>query len=135
VHGLADLAQPGLRFINRQSGSGTRVWLDASLHRLGIPVNQIQGYTDEKMTHFDVARAIAESQADVGLGLEAAARTYGLDFVLLTQERYDLVIPAQRFDTPPMQTLVGWINSQAAREAISRLVGYDTTDTGKITRL
>jgi molybdate-binding protein/DNA-binding transcriptional regulator YhcF (GntR family) len=133
LHGLADLARPGLRFVNRQPGSGTRVWLDAMLRRLRVSPAQIQGYDDERMTHSEVANAIAEGQAEAGLGLEGVARPYGLGFIPLTQEQYDLVIPARQFDTPPMQALIGWLKSPAARQAISSLAGYQTTRTGELT--
>jgi putative molybdopterin biosynthesis protein len=132
VRGLADLARPGLRFVNRQSGSGTRVWLDAMLHRQGISPAKIQGYNDEKMTHSEVANAIAEGQADAGLGLEAAARPYGLGFIPLMQEQYDLVIPAHHFNSPLLQALINWISSPAARQAISSLAGYQATHTGDV---
>lgn len=133
IQGLADLARQGLLFVNRQPGSGTRVWLDAMLRRQGISSAQIQGYTDERSTHSDVANAIAEGQAEVGLGLEGAARPYGLGFIPLVQEPYDLVIPAQQFDLPPLQALMNWINSSESREKISSLAGYSTTSTGTIT--
>jgi putative molybdopterin biosynthesis protein len=132
VQGLADLARPGLRFINRQPGSGTRVWLDAQLQRQGTQPVNIQGYRDEYMTHLEIANAIAEGLADVGLGLEAAARPYGLGFIPLTQEQYDLVIPARHYDSPLLKALIDWIKSPGAREAISRLAGYDTTSTGEV---
>jgi molybdate-binding protein/DNA-binding transcriptional regulator YhcF (GntR family) len=135
LQNLADLAQPGLRFVNRQAGSGTRVWLDASLRRTGISPVQIQGYTDERMTHSDVARSVAEGRADVGLGLEAAARTYGLDFVSLTQERYDLVIPAASMDLPPVRALTDWLGQPEAREMITSLAGYGISETGQIRRI
>lgn len=133
VQGLEDLARPGLRFVNRQPGSGTRVWLDAMLRRQGISSAQILGYADERMTHTDVANAIAEGQAEAGLGLEGAAHPYGLGFIPLMLEQYDLVIPAQHFDTPPMQALIDWINTLEARQKISSLAGYTTTGTGKVT--
>ena len=74
IHDLADLTRPGIRFVNRQSGSGTRVWLDAMFSRQGIDPKKIDGYEDERMTHSDVARTVAEGSADVGLGLETAGQ-------------------------------------------------------------
>ncbi len=133
VSGLADLARNGIRFINRQPGSGTRVWLDAQLHRLGIAASSITGYSDEKMTHSEVARAISKGQADVGLGVETAALSFGLDFQLLTTERYDLVIPADKWEMDTVQALKGWLDSAQAKAAINHLGGYDTTQTGTVT--
>ena len=132
ILGLGDLTRPGLRFVNRQPGSGTRVWLDAALRREGIDGKKIQGYSDEKVTHSAVAQAVAEGQADVGFGLEGAARGYGLDFILLARDRYDFVIPAAIFESAPVHRLVGWLQSQAARSAIEGLGSYDTHETGQV---
>jgi putative molybdopterin biosynthesis protein len=132
VRSLLDLTRAGLRFINRQPGSGTRVWLDASLKKLNINSRDIAGYANEKMTHSDVAQAIAEGQADLGLGLEAAAHAYALGFIPLILERYELVIPADSFDLPGVQALVAWLPSPEARKEIASLAGYDTAGTGEI---
>ena len=129
---ITDLARPGLRFANRQAGSGTRVWLDVELHNAGIQTDRILGYHDEKMTHFAVARVVAENQADAGIGLEAAARSYGLDFVWLTNERYDLVMPGTLFDAPPVQHLVNWLRSDVGQAIVTSFTGYDTAGTGRV---
>lgn len=130
--GLADLAQPGLRFINRQSGAGTRVWLDAHLRRLGIHASAIEGYERAVSTHSEVARAVAQGDADCGLGVETVALAYGLDFVPLTTERYDLVIPASVWESTPVQALAGWFGGEEARTSIAALGGYDTGATGEV---
>ncbi len=132
VRSLQDLARPGLRFVNRQSGSGTRVWLDNALRKLGISPHHILGYDYEKMTHSEVALAIAEGQAEAGLGLEASARAYGLDFVPLTLERYDLVITEAQFNHPAVQHLWAWLRYEPARQAIARLGGYEIHQTGRL---
>jgi molybdate-binding protein len=132
LKGLDDLMVPGLRFVNRQSGSGSRVWLDANLRLAGIDASQIDGYQNEKMTHSEVADTVARGDADVGLGLEASARSYVLDFVLLTQERYDLVMPQSTFESAPIQALVAWLESKTAKDSIQNLGGYDTGKTGQI---
>ncbi|MBN1888027.1 MAG: GntR family transcriptional regulator [Thermoflexales bacterium] len=130
VCGIEDLARPGLRFANRQRGAGTRVWLDAQLRRRRMAPAQITGYPKEMLTHSEVACAIAEERADVGLGIESAAISYGLDFYPLTMERYDLVIPAEVWSWPAVQALAGWLSRQAAKTAIEKLGGYDTHKTG-----
>jgi putative molybdopterin biosynthesis protein len=132
MSGLQDLSRPGLRFVNRQAGSGTRVWLDAALHRLGIDTSPIQGYTDERMTHTEVTAAVAAGQADVGFGLQAAALTYGLDFIFLVQERYDLVIPAQSLEQASVTRLVEWLAGEEARKVIAGFGGYDAGETGML---
>ncbi len=130
--GLKDLAQAGLRFANRQHGAGTRVWLDAQMKRLGLSPEQMPGYATEMLTHSQVAQAIAEGQADVGLGIEAAAIAYGLDFVCLTTERYDMVIPMPAWEYPPIQALAQWLCTREARMAITALGGYDTDQSGQV---
>jgi molybdate-binding protein/DNA-binding transcriptional regulator YhcF (GntR family) len=130
---LADLARLGLRFINRQPGAGTRVWLDAQLRRLGIGAEAVAGYGHEAATHEDVARAVAEGQADAGLAIEAAALAYGLGFVRLKTEPYDLVIPAEAWESPRVQALATWLGTEDAREVITKLGGYETVETGQMT--
>ena len=130
VRSLQDLARPGLRFVNRQRGAGTRVWLDTQLERLGVAPTQIAGYDEQVPTHS--ARAVAKGHADVGLGVEAAALVYGLDFVSLTTERYDLVVPEVTWASPPVQALARWLSTTAAREDIASLGGYDTAETGRV---
>ena len=132
ITGLADLRRDGLRFINRQEGAGTRVWLDSQLGQMGIKSDQIEGYQREVRTHLEIAGAIAEGNADVGLGVEAASLAYGLDFVLLTTERYDLVIPAEVWNFPAIQTLARWLSSEEAKAAILGVGGYDVTQTGNV---
>ena len=132
LQGLADLVRPGLCFVNRQPGSGTRVWLDAQLRQLKIAAQAIAGYGTEMMTHSDVARAIAEGQADAGLGLESAARLYGLDVIPLTSERYDLVIPAENMSLPAIKALLAWLGSSEGKQAIASLGGYQLEETGVV---
>jgi molybdate-binding protein/DNA-binding transcriptional regulator YhcF (GntR family) len=123
---------PGVRFINRQQGAGTRVWLDAQLRALGIETACIAGYGESVATHSDVAQAIVDGRADAGLGVESVALAYGLDFVPLTTERYDLVIPASIWESPPVQALASWLASDMARAAIDALGGYDVRATGRV---
>jgi molybdate-binding protein/DNA-binding transcriptional regulator YhcF (GntR family) len=127
-----DLTRPGLRFINRQAGAGTRVWLDAQLRRLGITPDQVSGYGREVQTHSEMAQLIAEGRADVGLGIEAAALAFGLGFVQLTTERYDLVIPAEVWSRSPVQALARWLANPEAQQNILAIGGYDIHETGKV---
>ncbi|HEY45123.1 MAG TPA: GntR family transcriptional regulator [Anaerolineae bacterium] len=132
ITGLDDLARPGLRFINRQRVTGTRIWLDCQLRQRGLESGRISGYEHEVATHSDVARTIAEGHADVGLGIETAANSYHLGFVPLTTERYDLVLPEAVCHTAPAQALAGWINTEEVKSAIAGLGGYDTDETGRV---
>jgi molybdate-binding protein/DNA-binding transcriptional regulator YhcF (GntR family) len=132
VKDLSDLFRSDLVFVNRQLGSGTRVWLDAALHRLGADPLQIAGYRNEKKTHTDVAAAVAEGKADIGFGLESAALIFGLTFIPLVFERYDLVVPEENLALQSLQKLMEWLPSAQARQTIRTIGGYDTTETGAI---
>ena len=135
IHGLADLAQPGVTFVNRQPGSGTRVWLDETLAKLGIDTRAIPGYADERLTHSDTARAVAEGDADAGLGLETAAAAYGLDFVFLNRERYDLVLLAETARQPVVRQLAAWLASEEGKQFVAQHPGYDSAETGRLLRV
>ncbi|MDR3574833.1 MAG: substrate-binding domain-containing protein [Anaerolineaceae bacterium] len=133
IKSLIDLVNPDVRFINRQSGSGTRVWLDAVLHRMGINSQNIHGYNEEKLTHSETARCIAEGKADAALGLQTAALSYGLDFIFLTLERYDLVITDTNLKLAPFQALRNFLLDPDIKNEIAALGGYETSRTGEIT--
>jgi len=132
IHHLIDLARSDVRFVNRQPGSGTRVWLDGALKRLGIPHEEIAGYEIEKLSHSEVARAVTEGKANAGFGLETSARVYGLDFILLTQETYHLVLLASMLEHPAVQALLEWLVIPQVKAAIAGMGGYDTAHCGEI---
>jgi molybdate-binding protein/DNA-binding transcriptional regulator YhcF (GntR family) len=133
LQSLGDLARPDVRLVNRQPGSGTRVWLDAQLKSLGISPESVPGYEREEFTHLAVAHAVDQGEATVGLGIHAAASAYGLGFLPLTQERYDLVFPEATWNAPAAQALVKVIRSSHFKEAVVALGGYDTSETGRET--
>ena len=133
VRGLSDLARPEVCFVNRQPGSGTRVWLDAQLKTLSIPTEAVPGHDNVVLTHLEVAKAVAEGNATAGLGIQAAALSYGLAFCPLTLEQYDLLIPKEVWDTRSAQVLREVIRSPDFRESVMALGGYDLTATGKVT--
>lgn len=132
IRTVADLARPGVRFINRQRGAGTRLLLDYLLKQHGLTPSQIQGYDREEYTHMAVAVNVLSGTADVGLGILAAARALGLDFIPLTPERYDLVVPEVTFQDPRFQVLLEVIRSREYQEAAKALGGYDLRDCGRI---
>jgi putative molybdopterin biosynthesis protein len=134
IRNLKDLEHPGIRFVNRQSGSGTRVWLDAMLASQGIDAKKIEGYKDERLTHSDVARTIAEGSADVGLGLEAYGQAFQLDFVFLNRERYDLIMKSEAARQPVLQKFIEWLASDAGKQFVAKHPGYENQDTGCIQR-
>ncbi len=128
---LQDVARPGLRFVNRQPGSGTRTLLDYHLRQMSVSPSRVQGYGHELLTHTAVADAVARGLADVGLGLHAAADAFGLSFVPLARERYDLVTLADLRDRPPISWLLDSIKTTTFKAVISALPGYDVTHSGE----
>ncbi len=132
---LEDLARPGVRFSNRQLGSGTRTLLDYHLRRAQVDPQDIAGYGTTAPTHMAVAAAVAEGRADAGLGLVAAARAYGLGFVPLARERYDLVVPEAARDCAQVSLLLGIMARPEFRAMVEELGGYDTSQTGEERRV
>jgi molybdate-binding protein len=135
LQSLADLTRPEVVFVNRQPGSGTRVWLDVQLKRAGVAHELVSGYGHEESTHLGVARTVAEGRATAGLGIWAAAGAYGLGFVPLGEERYDLVIPLESWDDPALDVLRAVLGSAKFLEAVTALGGYDVSETGAERRL
>jgi len=127
---LADLVKPGVRFINRQGGSGTRVLFDYLLQQQGLTKEQILGYEREEYTHLAVAVAVASGSADVGLGIQSAAEALGLDYVFVGEERYDLAIPREFLEEPRMKAMIEVIQSKVFQEDVLALGGYDVRETG-----
>lgn len=132
---MADLARPGISWVNRQSGSGTRVWLDVQLKRAGVDPAVISGYEREETTHMGVARTVAEGRATAGLGIQAAATAYGLEFVRLGEERYDLVVPREHWGEETFEALRAVVGSSPFQQALLALGGYEVSHTGEETRL
>ena len=132
IKDVRDLVRPGVRFINRQRGAGTRLLLDYLLQEAGLAPGQVQGYGREEYTHMAVAVNVFSGTADVGLGIYAAARALGLDFLPLLPERYDLVVPETTFAEPRFQTLLAVIRSRDFQEAAAALGGYDLKDCGEV---
>ncbi len=130
LRSIADLARPEVRFVNRQPGSGTRVWLDIQLRHEDVSPKDVFGYDQEESTHLGVARAVAEGRATAGVGISAAAAAYGLSFVPLGEERYDLVIPWEIWDTAALVALREVVTSSHFKDAILALGGYDVSLTG-----
>ena len=107
IAGIEDVARADVRYVNRQRGAGTRVLLDHELRRRDIPADAVNGYAREEHTHLAIAAAIAAGRADAGLGIMAAARAFGLDFVPVTREPYDLVLDDRHARGPGHGTAVG----------------------------
>ena len=131
LEGIGDLTRPDLRYVNRQRGAGTRVLLDHELGRRGIPAEAVGGYAREEHTHLAVAAAVAAGRADAGLGVLAAARAFGLGFVPVTKEPYDLVLDGASLDAELLAPLRALLASAEFRSEIDALGGYDTAETGR----
>ncbi|MEN8098566.1 MAG: substrate-binding domain-containing protein [Chloroflexota bacterium] len=129
---LEDLGQTGITFVNRQPGSGTRVWLDAQLRNKGIDTSAIGGYHSSFPTHLSVARVLAEGGGDVGLGTRSAADSYGLRFTTLVQERYELVCRESTFHQSEMTLLFELLDSTDFTRAAEHLSGCDFSQSGTV---
>jgi putative molybdopterin biosynthesis protein len=128
---IDDLTRPGLRYVNRQRGAGTRALLDHELARRGIDPADVPGYTREEHTHLAVAAAVAAGRADAGLGILAAARAFGLDFVPVAQEPYDLVLRADGLTDDRLAPLWDLLDRADFRAEVEALGGYSCTETGR----
>jgi putative molybdopterin biosynthesis protein len=131
ITGIEDLSRPGLRYVNRQRGAGTRVLLDHELRRRGIEPGDVVGYQREEHTHLAVAAAVAAGRADAGLGILAAARSFGLDFVPVAQEPYDLVVTQEAYDSGMLAPLWALLADEKFRASITALGGYSSAETGR----
>ncbi len=132
INSIRDLARPKLRFINRQSGSGTRIYLDQELARARVIPKKLPGYETEVSTHLEVGLRIMKGEVDVGLATRTTAQLLGLDFLSLTRERFDMLIRKERFFSQGVQTLLGIVGSREFRDRVGALGGYDVTESGRI---
>ena len=126
---LADLAREDVSFINRNPGSGTRLWLDQELRRMSLPVNLIRGYESIAQTHSQSAQSVQAGQADVAIGIQAAAWEAQLDFIPLFEERYDLIIPVEQARL--VEPLLDHLQTASFRKELNSLTGYNTTHSGE----
>jgi putative molybdopterin biosynthesis protein len=136
IASLHDLTGSGLRFVNRQHGSGTRLLTEQLLQIEGIDPETIAGYRDSaENSHLAVAAAVASGSADAGVGIEAAARDFGLDFVPLAEEDYFLVCLRDALDTPPVLKLREVLASASWQQTLRRLPGYAGDRSGQVLSL
>ncbi len=133
IKGLEDLRRSDIVFVNRQKGAGTRVLLDLKLKSLGMQPSEIKGYDVEFNTHLAVALYISQGHADVGLGIEAAARSCNLDFIPLLPEKYDLIMSLEDYNSPRLAPILNIITSDNFKKIVNEVGGYDTSETGKTT--
>lgn len=129
IRKITDITRPNVRFLNRNAGSGTRLWLDAELRKQKIPAEKINGYADQVKTHSEAANLISQNKVDVSLGLQAAAHQNGLDFIPLFEERYDLVLPREQEKN--LNLLLDFIQTSNFRTMLASLTGYNTRHSGE----
>lgn len=132
IWAIRDLLRPDVIMVNRQQGSGTRVILDLLLQREGISGQRIAGFESVELTHAAIAAYVASGKADVGLGVETAARQFDLDFVPLLSERYFFICEKQTLEDPRFAEALAFLHSAPFRAQISALPGYDPGQTGTI---
>ena len=132
IKSIADLAQPGVRIVNRPLGTGTRLLLDQELKKAGIRGDKIEGYEKEVTRHLDVGLEILAGRVDAGLGIHAVAGLLGLDFVPLRWERYDLMIFKERFFDTNVQSFLGLLHDEQFFEMAKSMAGYDVGRSGRM---
>lgn len=133
IHGWEDLLVPGVRFVNREPGSGTRVLLDEKLRHLGLERRKIEGYEHYELSHLAVASAVARGSADVGLGNQKGAlQVKGIEFIPMQKERYDLAIKRESLEQADFQLVLDVIRSAEFKAELEGLGDYDLAETGKI---
>jgi putative molybdopterin biosynthesis protein len=132
IRGVEDLARKDVRIVNREKGAGSRQLLDQHLREAGIPADQVNGYDRIATGHLPAAQAVSQGEADCCIATRSAARAFGLHFVALATERYDLVIRRQYTKLPAMQALFDLLNRSALRRKLELLAGYDTAHTGEV---
>ncbi len=131
IRTIADFARPDVLIVNREAGAGSRILLDEHLHRLGIRKQAVRGYDRSAGGHLPAAWQVRAGDADCCVATRAAARVFGLDFLPLVSERYDLAIRRQHLDHPPVQALLDTLNRAAFRRELEGLGGYDASAAGR----
>ncbi|MBV8360138.1 MAG: helix-turn-helix domain-containing protein [Deltaproteobacteria bacterium] len=132
IRDFADLVRPQIRIVNREIGSGARLALDEALKDLGLQSQRIKGYTRELPGHLEIAEAIALAQADAGVTIRVAAEAYGLAFIPLREERYDLVVLEDELGLGPVKAMLEALNSRRFAREINQICAYDTDQMGKV---
>jgi molybdate-binding protein len=131
IRGIEDVARPDVTLVNREAGAGTRKLLDAHLKRLNIAASRVRGYKTEAPGHLPAAWRVHTGEADCCIATRAAARLFGLSFVPLLSERYDLAIRRQHLDLPGIRALIEVLGRSQFRRELDSLGGYDTSATGQ----
>ena len=132
IRQIADLAQPGLKIVNRSLGTGTRLLLDRELRKAGVKGETIHGYNDIVGSHLNVGIEILQDKVDAGPAIRPVASLLGLDFLPLRWERYDFLINKERFFVKTVQNFLGLLNEPFFHKTAATIVGYDISTAGQI---
>jgi Periplasmic molybdate-binding protein/domain len=132
IRAVADLAGKSITIVNREKGSGSRDLLDSGLARSSISGSTVQGYECIARGHLAAAYAVASDAADCCIATRSAARRFGLDFVPLAVERFDLSIDKDSLELPAMKALLDTLNRSMLRRKLETIAGYDATHTGDL---
>ena len=132
IASVADVARRGVRYVNRQADAGTRILFDVLLARAGIAPGRVGGYDRIEFSHLAVAQLVASGAADAGMAIRAAARAFGLDFISVAWEPYDLALPASSLESPHVARAVALLRDPAVRAEIEALGGYDCARAGDV---
>jgi molybdate-binding protein/DNA-binding XRE family transcriptional regulator len=131
IRNYCDLGRSNIRIVNRERGAGARQVLDEALDEAGLKPNQIKGYQSEAGGHLEVAAAISEGHADTGVTIRVAAEAYGLGFIALREERYDLAIPEAELEATPVSRMLDALTSRRFAREVAELCAYDTARMGE----
>jgi len=132
VKGIGDLTRDDITFVNRQTGSGTRILFDYKLEQAGLKPSDIRGYDNEEYTHMAVAVDVLSGAADCGMGIYAAAKALDLDFITVVKEQYDLIIPSSQLENPNIRELIKTIKTDNFRKRVLALGGYNPEKSGEL---
>jgi len=131
IKGVADFARKDVTIVNREAGSGSRALLDSRLKQAGIERCRVQGYDQLATGHLSAAWEVNVGLVDCCIATQAAARLFGLSFLPLATERYDLVIRKQHLELPRIQNLLDILSRSGLRRELEGLGGYDMSVSGK----
>ena len=129
---FSDLANNKLHFINRQKGSGTRVFLDYKLQQANIDPMFIKGYDNEVYTHIEVGLSVLSGEADAGIATIAISKLFGLRFVPLVRESFDMILSQKTFFNKGVQAFIDVLDTENFRKMVKPLGNYDFKESGKI---
>ncbi len=132
IHGLADLARPGLRVAHRQPDAGADTLFRWLVRQAGLEHDALALLPHPALTEDDLALAVREGHADAGLAIEASARRHGLDFIPLHHEKFQLAIRRRHYFEPPLQRLLEFARGERMRQRAGEMGGYDLSELGAV---